>query len=363
MRKKIEPSLLDNLQKELEKKPEKQWHTYSCTLVTPMYGGGVNAGEVDKDMPIRASSIRGQLRFWWRIACGPFADTKVANSKVMRDKEEAIWGGIGCDGTVSSKLQIRISSGKINTTQLQKSSSIQGKGIKYVLGAGDEIDCLQSGYKFDVEISYSDRITAEQIKQIEETIRWWASFGGIGGRTRRGFGAIKISGLKPVEATEMKDSMKLELVSGPNERELFGSAEGAWKEATRRLYTFRQGKNIGRNEGQGNRPGRSRWPEPDQLRRMSGKSKENHEPEHKAGNVFPRAAFGMPIIFDFNDRSKKEPSTMTLLPLGAQRMASPLILRPYYDGEKWYASALLLPNCRYCFGICKVGSGKSVTSS
>ncbi len=45
------------------------WHRYRCTLVTPMYGGGVDAGKVDEDMPIRATAIRGQLRiFWWRIA-------------------------------------------------------------------------------------------------------------------------------------------------------------------------------------------------------------------------------------------------------------------------------------------------------
>ena len=48
---------------------ESQWQTYKCKLVTPMYGGGVEPGVVDKEMPIRASAIRGQLRFWWRIAC------------------------------------------------------------------------------------------------------------------------------------------------------------------------------------------------------------------------------------------------------------------------------------------------------
>lgn len=41
--------------------------TVCCELITPMYGGGVKAGRVDCKMPIRASALRGQLRFWWRL--------------------------------------------------------------------------------------------------------------------------------------------------------------------------------------------------------------------------------------------------------------------------------------------------------
>ncbi len=47
-----------------EYKP-KNSETYQVKVITPIYGGGVKAGEPDKDMPIRASAIRGQLRYWW----------------------------------------------------------------------------------------------------------------------------------------------------------------------------------------------------------------------------------------------------------------------------------------------------------
>ena len=67
-------------------------------------------------------------------------------------------------------------------------------------------------------------------------------------------------------------------------------------------------------------------------------------PMHEAGNVFPRAAFGLPITFEFNRGVRGEPPTSELLPQGgADRMASPLILCPYYTGNTWKASALLLP--------------------
>lgn len=335
MRRQIKGELLDGLRDELKKEPsENEWITYQCTLVTPMFGGGVEAGKVDKDMPIRASAIRGQLRFWWRIACGP------KDPKVMREKEEAIWGGIGDKAAIASQVQIRVISKNVIMSNLVSSKKLAGSGVKYALGAADEAYCLPSGYNFVLEIRYKDDITSDQIKQVKESLRWWASFGGVGARTRRGFGAVVVDAIKTIDATEVETiGGKIALTEQSSD-----SAEDIWKKATELLYKFRQGRELGRNEGQGNRPGRSRWPEPDQLRRMSNKHKANHEPEHKAGNVFPRAAFGMPIIFDFNDRSRTEPNTMTLLPKDAQRMASPLIIRPYKNGEQWQAAALLLPN-------------------
>ncbi|MEI8633100.1 type III-B CRISPR module RAMP protein Cmr1 [Vibrio sp. PP-XX7] len=90
MRRQINEGLLNSLREELNSHPtKKEWVSYQCTLVTPMYGGGVNAGEVDKEMPIRASAIRGQLRFWWRIACGP------KDSKALFEKRKLFGVGLG----------------------------------------------------------------------------------------------------------------------------------------------------------------------------------------------------------------------------------------------------------------------------
>jgi CRISPR-associated protein Cmr1 len=66
-------------------------------------------------------------------------------------------------------------------------------------------------------------------------------------------------------------------------------------------------------------------------------------PEHNSGNVFPRAAFGLPITFEFRG-SPGDPQKLELHPEGgSDRMASPLILRPYWNGKTWQAAALLLP--------------------
>ena len=58
-------------------------------LITPLFGGGVTPAEADPVTVIRASEIRGHLRFWWR-ACrgGQFNGDLTA----MKKSEDAVWG-------------------------------------------------------------------------------------------------------------------------------------------------------------------------------------------------------------------------------------------------------------------------------
>ncbi|SIO96526.1 type III-B CRISPR module RAMP protein Cmr1 [Vibrio spartinae] len=386
MRRKTEDKF-GSLQNALDAPPRKAWQTYQCELVTPMYGGGVEAGKVDEKMPIRASAIRGHLRFWWRIACGPFN-----SPKEMFDRETAIWGGIGDDkakseqkessepekyGSTKSKVQILVSNvvfkGEEKAFEYEKKTDGKYKqvpasetGYAYVLfalqgklrkGATELVEeaknIAKSGLTFDLNIHFKTQgkraLTPEQVGEVHEAIRWWASFGGVGSRTRRGLGAVKVigEGITPVTRDEVEaKGGVLTLVSRNGKPETDAHAVACWRYGCDKLRDFRQGKKIGRNEGSSDpkRPGQSRWPEPDQLRRFTQDWKFKHDPKHEAGNVFPRAAFGMPIIFDFNDKTRKEPDTMVLQPIDSERMTSPLILRPYRDGDHWRAAALLLPN-------------------
>lgn len=324
----------DELIKELEKaSSEEKWHTYRCKLVTPMYGGGVKAGEVDQEMPIRATEIRGQLRFWWRIACGTFA-----SSEEMFRRETAIWGGIGADKPMASKVEVRVTSNENSRLNFKESTSEIHSAIKYAFGPAvqDGAKWLSDGYEFILNLRYPDEVKAE----VQNALKWWANYGGLGARTRRGFGAVEIKEIGEVSKEEWTKAGCI-LVKMQNAE---NTALGAWQTANQKLHHFRQGRGFARNQC-GERPGRSFWPEPDQLRRDFRKNDNgNHQPVHLAMNAFPRAAFGLPIIFDF--RKASEPPKTELLPVGKERMASPLILRPYLQGGQWFAMALLLPTWR-----------------
>ncbi|CEK16977.1 type III-B CRISPR module RAMP protein Cmr1 [Chthonomonas calidirosea] len=59
----------------------------SLKLITPLFGGGYEAGEVDKDCPVRAATIRGHLCFWWRA----IYEAQYDSPKALFEAEEEIW--------------------------------------------------------------------------------------------------------------------------------------------------------------------------------------------------------------------------------------------------------------------------------
>jgi len=338
------------------------WATYDCKLVTPLYGGGVRAGEVDQSMPIRPSGIRGQLRFWWRLACGPFD-----SSKTMFQREAAIWGGIGGSGPTASKVSVRVDQirglqigaaftyqeahnqpGKFKTSP-KESDWVEPYAVFPARGelskdkhsiAEPPHRLARADLRFRLRVHLHEDLDAQQRQEVQAALRWWASFGGVGARTRRGLGAVKVKDLEPVSREEV-EGRGGQLCLRDFER----GAEEAWKTAVGRLSSFRQGEGAGRNprKSGSNTPGRSRWPEPDMIRRETGSHAPEHRPEHPVREVYPRAAFGLPIVFHFKDENKGEPAQQLLVPEDGDRMASQLVLRPYWDGQRWYPSALLIP--------------------
>lgn len=368
---------LANIRKPIKLAPDQskleqntRWHTLQCELVTPMYGGGVESTKVDEKMPIRVTSIRGQLRFWWRLLAKQKWYKGKSNTDI-RKLEFALWGGMndGEEGGQASKVSLKVTdvpSEKVINNHLVSYEKFPK--LRYVLfPAYKETNPNLQPHKlllprksgqdisWQLHFAFEPSASEEQKQQVVDTLQWWANFGGLGFRTRRGLGAIYIS--------ECESYPKICEILAPKDVEEFDCKLVQKSETSSdslkvlettisRLADFRQKAGIGRNPGQeANRPGRSRWPEPDALRRIYRKHADLHEPTHPARNIFPRALFGLPIIFDFGPSAGKgDPHQKTMLQsTKGERYASPLILRPTYagtnqKGEKlWQASALLLP--------------------
>ena len=302
--------------------------TVRCQLVTPMYGGGVNAGQVDKAMPIRASGIRGQLRFWWRLLYA---------SEELFQEECNLWGGIASTGPVASKVAVRIES-ETADSHLTPKSELGVPPYALILESGDDPKLLRAGHAFKVLLEFNCRITDAQRTQVVECLRWWASFGGVGARTRRGLGAIKAScddaDLKPISEGEIQGHGGWIVTGRP-----VNDPQGAWRSAVDALKSFRQGTGVGRSSKAGtNTPGRSNWPEAKAIRALAGKA--GPTPKDGKEAFYPRAAFGLPIVFQFKGEKYLND---TLEHESHERMASPLILRPYFNDREYCPMALLLP--------------------
>ena len=303
--------------------------TVQCELITPMYGGGVKAGVIDRNMPIRASALRGQLRFWWRsLNSTTYLDsTGQLDSERLFNAESALWGGISSSGPKASQVTLQVKAGPVGFQDLIISRS-HDWNFDYVLIDPGDSELLNSGYEFKLMLRFKPTVTTLQQAQVIEALRWWASFGGVGARTRRGLGAVKVTSSNPacvsnpVSCQEVGSKNGVMVLRSP-----CNNAVNAWRYAINKLKNFRQGVGVGRDSSR-----RSRWPEPKAIRRLA-----NGQTQNQNGH-YPRAAFGLPIVFQNDPTGTLEPDIVD-----SNRMASPLILRPYFDGSQYHSLALLLP--------------------
>lgn len=320
-------------------------------LITPLFGGGVKTQEADPVTTIRGSSIRGQLRFWWRACRGG----AFANLEEMKKAEDEIWGTASKD-----------KKGEKPASKVQVFVETTNKGVELIHSAKDvnpyaafplrqENKKLRDNITFKLSIKYPKDLQTD----VEAALWAWETFGGIGARTRRGFGAISMKSkeisTKDVE-NNIRAGLKKHVIDSTNwpqnvphlshklEFKILPTTFANGKEASNilisKLKIFRQQRN-------GNQ-GRSRWPEPDAIRRLTGQhlvnQNKDHNPTHPV-NKFPRAVFGLPIIFHFKDANRyktSDPQDTTLALKNSDRLASPLILRPIKCSNGYVGLAVVL---------------------
>lgn len=357
-----------SIRPEIRIEPTAEKYRIEATLrfVTPLFGGGVklepspneHIKHDDPITPVRGSALGGALRAWWRRIHGRGLDLAA-----LRGREGRLWGGSNQKGLVRLAVDGRALKTEQRTfyTLVSKADGkprpraedpalayaafpLQGSEKATDTGART-LPMLTGTFAVRLELDTS-RVGGEEAPvlwaEVLDTWHAFVAFGGLGGRTRRGFGAIEVlegegKDPDPVAIAEMH-GWRLAI------RKPADDAHDAWKQAIARLQNFRQGPEVGRNLGSApNRPGRSRWPEPDQIRRLTGRASADHRTPTVQVPAFPRAVFGMPIIFHFKDPG--DPPDTQLLPRGKDRMASPLILRPIKVSGAWCAGALLLHRC------------------
>ncbi|MEZ5591834.1 MAG: type III-B CRISPR module RAMP protein Cmr1 [Gammaproteobacteria bacterium] len=348
---------------------------YHIQLITPMFGGGSEPREPDPVTLVRPSTIRGHLRFWWRATRG----ANFQNSTELKKREDEIWGSTAVPSPLMLYVKhLEYSSPekcrkKIKTWDNEKNrykytnifSSVleneNSREFEYCLFPfREEKDkppaSMIISLNFDLIIyiqSYLIKNSFEYKKEVECAVWAWVNFGGLGSRTRRGCGALYCPELAPAseQITQWYSAhrQKYNLSSTTIQRnwptlptriyvkKRPSSTIQAWASAIKILRKFRQIP-IGRQSIRS----RSYWPEADSLRAITGKGHPNHMEsktlihpiDAQRGSAFPRAEFGLPIIMHFKknrDDSKEKNDSLNncqILPSNANRMTSPLVIRP-----------------------------------
>lgn len=355
--------LMDNPPELKKKENGRVTMTRQYELITPLFGGGVKANEVDVENPIRGTAVRGHLRFWWRATRGGQFGGSL---KEMKKAEDGIWGSAAKDNKDKDKkrplpaqIAIRVNNfgtpikpfvhnytqkGKLKPFE-NKDSNVPAYAAFPLQRSDDDIKdgkqpyTVQKGIIFTLEVNFPN----DYREDVEMALWAWEIFGGIGARTRRGFGTIRCIAIKENGEPKLLPSIpcnvsaekaikdKLKQITGewpkyvphlsPN---MFlkvidphGNSDDAWDELIAALRAFRQSR-------EGKPQGPTHWPEANAVRTAAGKPVSSKSPD--IGAKFPRAQLGLPILFHFpQERGLKD---ATLTGKTKERMASRLILRP-----------------------------------
>lgn len=340
-------------------------------LITPLFGGGVIPGQVDPLTPVRGTEIRGHLRFWWRATCGGRFDGDLEKMKAAEDK---LWGAASTAEKIAvSQVQVAVkvtSEGKedspfevINKNGKPQIKARDGSVVPPYAAfplqpaqqdarIGMQTKSVRVGITFILRLSFP----ASARKEVEAALWAWETFGGIGARTRRGFGAlhclkvdnraVSLPRFGQVEQQIREGLAKyitegkwpenvphLNKTMGPNLKvtRVDTNANKIWRQLVKKLQDFRQTRD-------GSKYGPSLWPESNAIRSLTQNRVAGERPLIKK---FPRGRFGLPIIFHF--AHKGEPNDTTLKGIDdIERLASPLILRPLVCADGAVGVALIL---------------------
>ena len=302
----------------------------TITVTTPMAGGGIIAGEIDEKRPIRVPSIRGHLRYWWRIMNLSTPDKDTRESKLWGSTENP--GKIYVSISEQPNLHLRYSN---NNFDFDNRYGPENYALFSLLpnkqNPGKNI--ARENFAFIIKLRYP----AEFHNDIKFALSAWIYFGGIGARTRRGCGSLSCDNSNLASLNEIITAAPYITLW----RKKANDSMSAWSYAVKCYRDYRQ---I-RNKGQGNRPGRSKWPEADSLRQITKRSVDRHKnPITSPIPSFPRAALGLPIIFHFKDRDDPKDITVTPNIKDSSRMASPVITKALCENNTWYSAVIILPH-------------------
>jgi len=364
-------------------------------LITPLFGGGVKAQQADPITIIRGASVRGQLRFWWRATRGGQFN---GDLNKLRARENAIWGsatkkGDKDTGPSKVKIVIRDSTSGVEDRPFEVVANKNGKPTPRPRSGSAappyaafplqperenaiinmDTPTVRTGIEFTMEISYPQ----EEGQNVRAALWAWETFGGIGGRTRRGFGALQLveysingekqsitlAQVKQMD-TELREQLKTHIVKGEWHKNVphltdtlrmeiiskgASSPQQAWKDLIGRFQKFRQqAARVDKETGEPKDQGLSVWPEANALRSRLKKnlkwSKNVTDP--KLVDKFPRAAFGLPLPFHMphDGIPHRENKTFTLQggkldpkdDKSYERLASRLILKPLAGANNQY---------------------------
>ncbi len=306
---------------------------YSIEIITPCFCSGANA---EQQAEIRAPSIRGQLRWWFRTLGG--FKSLAARGITPRQQENEIFGNAAGNSGTASRLVVRVAANPSASLRSQTAKDSDGMDARMGCDRGYLLFPLRNKprgvfdgstpVRFQLRVQW--RGLTEQWIDIQSLVTVFGHLGSLGFRSRRAMGALAFeSGTHDLASSLSRfaapGGLILRQLPAANSRDAI-SVLARWLKGWRA-----HGRTADHQ--------RARAPEPP------------HNPgfrfarnDHDAGLNRPaletyRPALGLPIIqrystgnvsnWEFGSGGPRQPKG---------RFASPVILRPHRDAQgKWHS--------------------------
>lgn len=180
-------------------------------VVTPLFLGGSDPVEVAE---LRVPSLKGALRFWWRALMWG----KVTNIHELRQREAQLFGSsqegqskvfLCLEATQSiSPLRRGALLARTGERAASPKEAVVEDGARYLgYGLMDAFTgkntqegrltrpCLPAPFEFKLHIRFAPDITSEQQNEFIAALTVFGLCGGLGSRSRRGFGSVTLTSL------------------------------------------------------------------------------------------------------------------------------------------------------------------------
>lgn len=182
-------------------------------VVTPLFMGGANPVN---NAELRPPSFKGVMRFWYRAVTLP----KYKDWSEVKKKEQELFGSMDRQAKFLLKLQ---PDGKVQT--FGPEHNMPGNGKSY-LGYGlikpernqkTVRAFIQQNLRFSVTLTFRKTIDEPDCNDLKKALQALGLFGGLGARSRRGFGSVCLESLEqggeeiwsaPQNAAELREKIE-----------------------------------------------------------------------------------------------------------------------------------------------------------
>lgn len=309
--------------------------TFHLEIITPCFCGGA---EPEKHAEIRAPSIRGQLRWWFRTLGGFISLAPMP----VREQETMIFGSTSGGQGQAGKLVVRVSAVKGYQTRSTAAKNAEAMNARVGTDCGYLLFPLRtqskSGFdggalpQFDMQVQW--RGNHSLWNDLTALVAVFGNLGSLGFRGRRAMGALAIGKPSPMSLPDAFSRF-----SSPHLIQLKQLQANSAGDAMSTLGAWLKSCRAHGRSGQNNQEMSSPY---------FRYAKNDHDigyntPDSRGKSAF-RPALGLPIIqrtrdgtnnweWDWDVRRRKA--------LG--RFASPVILRPHRDAQgKWHALVIFV---------------------